>query len=90
MITQSLSREVVRYKTPSPAARAARQLMVMGKTAAPGQFMRFAFVRGKERVRAWELGVDPRMADVEMYKLLMERATDEIMSMFVQDVLLNL
>jgi len=86
VITQNLSREVERYKTPSPAARAARQLLAMGKTIAPGQFMRFVFVRGKERVRAWELGVDPRMADVEMYKLLMERATDEIMSMFVQDV----
>lgn len=86
VITQSLSREVERYKTPSPAARAARQLLVMGKTAAPGQFMRFAFVRGKERVRAWELGVDPRMVDLEMYRLLMERATDEILSMFVQDV----
>lgn len=86
VITQNLSREVDRYKTPSPAARAARQLLAMGKTAAPGQFMRFVFVRGKERVRAWELGVDPRMADVEMYKLLMERATDEIMSMFVQNV----
>jgi DNA polymerase-2 len=90
VITQSLSREVERYKTPSPAARAARQLLAMGKTVAPGQFMRFVFVRGKERVRAWELGVDPRTVDVEMYRLLMERATDEIMSMFVQDVLLNL
>lgn len=86
VITQSLSREVEQYKTPSPAARAARQLLAMGKTAAPGQFMRFVFVRGKERVRAWELGVDPRLVDVDMYKLLMERATDEIMSMFVQNV----
>lgn len=89
VITQSLSREVERYKTPSPAARAAGQLMATGKTAAPGQFMRFVFVRGNERVRAWELGVDPRTVDVEVYRLLMERATDEIMSMFVQDVLLN-
>ena len=48
--------------------------------------MRFVFVRGKERVRAWELGVDPRTVDVEMYRLLMERATDEMMSMFVQDI----
>ena len=86
VITQSLSREVERYKTPSPAARAAGQLLAMGKTVAPGQFMRFVFVRGKERVRAWELGVDPRTVDVEMYRLLMERATDEMMSMFVQDV----
>lgn len=86
VITQSLSREVERYKTPSPAARAAGQLLAMGKTVAPGQFMRFVFVRGKERVSAWELGVDPRTVDVEMYRLLMERATDEIISMFVQDV----
>lgn len=89
VITQSLSREVERYKTPSPAARAAGQLLAIGKTVAPGQFMRFVFVSGNERVRAWELGVDPRTVDVEIYRLLMERATDEIMSMFVQDVLLN-
>lgn len=86
VITQSLSREVDQYKTPSPAARVAGQLLATGKTVMPGQFMRFVFVRGKERVRAWELGVDPRTVDVEMYRLLMERATDEIMSMFVQDV----
>ena len=37
---------------PSPAARAAMQLQDAGREVAPGQFMRFVFVRGAERVRA--------------------------------------
>ncbi len=86
VVTQSLSREANSYKSPSPAARAALQLEATGKTTAPGQFMRFVFVRGKERVRAWELGVDARMVDMERYSLLVERATDEIMNMFVKDL----
>ncbi len=81
MITQSLSREVERYKTPSSAARAAGQLLAAGRSVAPGQFMRFVFVRGEERVRAWELGVDPRTADVMRYVELMERAAEEILAL---------
>lgn len=86
VVTQSLSREVERYKTPSPAARAAGQLLAAGRSVAPGQFMRFVFVRGEERVRVWELGIDLRAVDVARYFELMERAAEEITGMFVKEV----
>lgn len=82
VVTQSLSREVGQYKTPSPAARAAAQLQAAGNVVSPGQFMRFVYVRGRERVRAWELGVDPRTVDVRRYGELLERAGQEILAVF--------
>ena len=74
VIMQILSRAVEGYTTPSPAARAAKQLQTSGNEVAPGQFMRFVFVRGKERVRVWELGVDTRMIDVKRYYAMLDRA----------------
>ena len=62
------------YTTPSPAACAAMQLQAAGNQVAPGQFMRFVFVRGAERVRVWELGIDSRMVDVKRYCAMMDRA----------------
>lgn len=90
VVTQSLSREAGSYKVPSPSAQAALQLEAVGTPTAPGQFMRFVFVRGKERVRAWELGVDEKMVDVERYLILLDRAVDEILGMFIEDKILLL
>lgn len=78
VITQSLSRPVEEYKVPSPAAQAGMQLQLAGKLVAPGQFMRFVYVYGKERVRAWELGVDPRTVDMKRYCLLLDRAVTTV------------
>lgn len=83
VVTQSLSREVEQYRTLSPAARAALQLQAAGISSAPGQFLRFVFVRGEERVHVWELGVDKREVDVKRYIRLLTRATDEIRSMLI-------
>jgi len=79
VVTQSLSKAVEGYTSPSPAARAAMQLQAAGREVAPGQFMRFIFVRGVERVRAWELGIEPRMVDVKRYCALLERATKTVL-----------
>jgi DNA polymerase II len=82
VVTQSLSRELAQYRCPSPAARAGFQLQAANRSVAAGQFMRFVFVRGDDRVRAWELGVDPRTVDVQRYEVLLERALAEIMEAF--------
>jgi len=82
VLTQSLSREVEGYRVPSPAARAAMQLQSAGLRSAAGQFLRFVFVRGPERVRAWELGVDAKTVDVKRYLSLLERAGGEILRIF--------
>jgi DNA polymerase-2 len=82
VVTQSLSRELTQYRCPSPAARAGMQLRAAGRSVAAGQFIRFVYVRGEVRVRAWELGVDPRTVDVKRYGELLERAVEEVMGMF--------
>ena len=82
VVTQSLSRAVEGYSSPSPAARAAMQLQATGKEVAPGQFMRFVFVRGEERVRVWELGVDARTVDIKRYCAMLDRAVDGLVGVF--------
>ena len=44
------------------------------------------FICSRERVRTWELGVDPRAVDIEIYRRLVEGATYEITNMFVKDI----
>ena len=85
VITQSLSRAVAGYSSPSPAARAAMQLQATGREVAPGQFMRFIFVRGKERVRVWELGVDARMVDIKRYCAMLDRAVSGVVGVFEKE-----
>jgi DNA polymerase-2 len=86
VVTQSLSRELAQYRCPSPAARAGFQLQAAGRSVTAGQFMRFVYVRGEERVHAWELGVDPRTVDMQRYCDLLERAVGEIMGVFAGSI----
>lgn len=46
--------------------------------------MRFIFVRGEERVRAWGLGVDVRMVDVKRYCVLLERTVGIVIGKFIE------
>jgi len=85
VITQSLSRAVEGYTSPSPSARAALQLQAAGNPVAPGQFIRFVFVRGRERVRVWELGLDARMVDVKRYSTMLDRAVSVLVGGFVKE-----
>jgi DNA polymerase-2 len=84
IITQSLSKPLDGYKSPSSAARAGIQLRSAGKQVAAGQFLHFVFVRGEERVRVWELGFDARTLDTERYEVLLSRAVDEAVGIFRQ------
>lgn len=76
-----LSRELDRYRTPSPAARAARQLQQIGKEIRPGQRVRFLYLRGKPDVHAWDLPElpDPQCIDTAMYEKLMRRASETVL-----------
>lgn len=84
VVIQGLSRALEGYKSPSPAALAAMQLRSAGIDIAPGQFMRFVFVRGKERVRVWELGLEPKMVDVKRYYAILDRAMDGVLCGFTK------
>ena len=89
IVRQTLSRELDRYRSPSPAAVAALQLAECGKHLRPGQVVRFLYTLGKPGVRAWDLPgeLDSRTIDVARYSTLVERAAETIFQPFLVDTL---
>lgn len=86
VVRQKLSRVLDGYKTPSPAARAAQQLQMIGREIAPGQSIEFLFTR--DGVHAWELGeaLDASRVDIQRYCALLERAMRTVLDPWeVQD-----
>jgi DNA polymerase-2 len=94
LVSQKLSRELGEYSSPSPAARAVRQLMDAGKTVRPGQRVRFLFTLGKPGVYAWDLPAaesspgcpDARCIDLARYRTLFERAMQTVLEPIQQAV----
>jgi DNA polymerase-2 len=88
LVSQKLSRELGEYSSPSPAARAVRQLEATGKEVRPGQRVRFLFTLGKPGVRAWDVPEkpDPRSVDVKRYQTLLKRAVDTVLDPIKQSV----
>jgi DNA polymerase II len=84
LVSQTLSRELAEYRTPSPAARAAAQLAEVGKTTRPGQRVRFLHTLGEPGVHAWDLPkpADPRSIDHARYRELLLRAAATILQPF--------
>ncbi len=76
IVAQKLSKALDKYKSPSPAARAAMQLRAIGREIAPGQSVQFLFTRGGCGVQAWELGeaFDLARLDTKRYCALLDRA----------------
>lgn len=81
LISQKISRALDEYKVPSPAARAASQLVGVGKLLIPGQRVRFLYTRGKPGVFAWDLPENPDRGtvDIERYAELLCRAAYTIL-----------
>jgi DNA polymerase-2 len=81
VIRQRLSRSIETYKTPSPAARAARQLQAHGRQFAPGQSLEFLFARNASGVHAWELeeALDSGKLDTKRYYKLLDRAIQTLL-----------
>jgi DNA polymerase-2 len=82
LVSQKLSRELGEYSSPSPAARAVRQLEAAGKGVRPGQRVRFLFTLGKPGVRAWDVPEqpDPRCVDIKRYQTLLKRAVKTVLA----------
>jgi DNA polymerase-2 len=80
VVRQRLSRAIEEYKTPSPAACAARQLQTHGRQFAPGQSLEFLFARNASGVHAWELEekLDSGRLDTKRYFRLLDRAMQTI------------
>jgi DNA polymerase-2 len=76
IVRQTLSRELEEYRSPSPAATAARELGRIGKHLRPGQHVRLIYTRGEPGVRAWDGRdeIDPRTLDTGRYETLLKRA----------------
>jgi DNA polymerase-2 len=87
LIAQKLNRDLEKYRVPSPAARAAMQLVKAGKHVSAGQRMRFLLTRGEPGVYAWDLGSLPNVAslDGERYLTLLLRAANTILEPFRVD-----
>jgi len=81
IISQRLGRELEGYKKPSPAARAAHQLIQTGKQVKPGQRVRFLLTRGLPGVHAWDSQVplDMRSLNIPLYSELLKRAIHAIL-----------
>lgn len=87
LITQKLSRELESYRSPSPAARAAFQLVDAGKHISAGQSIRFLYTRGKPGVYAWDMSksFDNRTINIHRYKELIIRAANTILDSITVD-----
>lgn len=92
LIGQRITREVEAYRSPSPAARAARQLQSVEKEVKPGQRVSFLFTLGDPGVHAWDLPFrpDPAALDLSRYKTLLLRAAAEVLDPFREEEGYNL
>ncbi len=85
VVTSRITHELEGYKSPTPAVRAAFQLLQQtGRRIRPGQKMRFVYTRGDPDVRPWEVPerIDPALLDVEKYVELLARAASSILYPF--------
>lgn len=81
VLTQKLSKAPEEYRAQTSTVRAAKQLHAAGKHARIADYVRYVYVRGPERVRAWDLPepLDSKTIDVPRYIGLLIRAAAEIL-----------
>jgi DNA polymerase elongation subunit (family B) len=79
LVALRLSREPREYTVKTAGARAAAQLLAIGKNLRPGQRVRLLYMRGGE-VLAWDVPhpVDARLIDWERYHELAVRAASAV------------
>jgi DNA polymerase elongation subunit (family B) len=84
VVRQTLSRELERYRSPSPAAQAARQLEETGRSLRPGQAVRMLYTLGDPGIRAWDVAepFEARSLDIPYYTRLFGRAVETITQPF--------
>ncbi len=85
VVTSRISHELEDYRSPTPGARAARQMFNQtGKRTRPGQKMRFVYTRGEPDVHPWEtagkIGIED--IDQEKYVELLARAACSVFHPF--------
>jgi DNA polymerase-2 len=84
LVRQKLSHNLEDYRVPSPAALAAMKLESNGKPVRMGQSTRFLFVRGEQKIAAWDASeeITYSILDFQRYAELMVRAMGNILQPF--------
>ena len=88
VVTSRVSHEIESYRSPTPAVRAAFQLLEhAGKRVRPGQKVSYVYINGAEGVRPWELPgvISPSDIDRVKYTELMARAAANVLQPFGVD-----
>ena len=80
VVTHRLSRKPDEYRVLTPAARVALQLTAAGVELSPGEMLRFVYVPGPEKVRAWEGVLGDQIYDVGAYVELLTRAVESVLA----------
>ncbi|HEX6303342.1 MAG TPA: DNA polymerase domain-containing protein [Anaerolineales bacterium] len=83
VVTQKLTKAPDDYRVQTATVRAAKQLHAAGKPARIADYVRYLYVRGEGRVRAWDLlePPDPKTLDLPRYEALLLRAAHMILQM---------
>ena len=80
VVTHRLSRKPDEYRVLTPAARVALQLTAAGVELRPGEMLRFLYVPGPEKVRAWDGDLGDQTYDVGAYVELLTRAVESVLA----------
>jgi DNA polymerase-2 len=80
VVSHRLSRHPEDYRVLTPAARVARQLTEAGMTLSPGEKLRFVYVPGPDKVRAWDGEEGDQPYDVGAYVELLTRAIESVLA----------
>jgi len=78
IVTHNLSRRPEDFTVRTSAARVAAELTSAGVELSPGEPLRFLYVPGPEKARAWDLIDAPTPYDDEAYTVLLLRALESL------------
>lgn len=78
VVTHNLSRQPEEFVVRTPAARVAAELTRAGVELSPGERLRFIYVSGPEKARAWDLIETPLAYDRQAYTVLFLRALESL------------
>jgi DNA polymerase-2 len=79
VVTHRLAREPAEFVVRTAAARVAQQLTQAGAQLSPGESLRFVYVPGPEKARAWELVEGDPPYDLQAYTELLLRAVESLL-----------
>jgi DNA polymerase II len=79
VVTHRLAREPGEFVVRTAAARVAQQLAQAGVQLSPGESLRFVYVPGPEKARAWELVEGDPPYDPQAYTELLLRAVESLL-----------